>query len=203
MDFKTHTCTNAKMKKNTVNHSSRKWTCMFNCRGRGSRPSGRLQSIITLYIPRNNKESQVNTSQMSQRTNIEAQRSRTGNDAQCVSVKPTSLYITKAFGCLVWGETFDSVVSLYIDHRHGLPRSSKAHRCKLLHIKKKKKRKRKRPWPPSQTVTRKLRQHWLYLIKSIVTFFFLAINREILFVCWKEALWSGLHIHFQSHWGHH
>lgn len=91
---------------------------------------------------------------MSQRTNIEAQRSRTGNGTRCASVKSTSLYVTKAFGCLVWGETFYSVVSLYVDHQHGLLRSSKAHKCKLLHIKKKTKKKAKRPWLPSQTAER-------------------------------------------------
>lgn len=36
-----------------------------------------------------------------------------------------------------WGGTFYSVVLLYIDHQHGLLRSSKAHRYKLLHIKEK------------------------------------------------------------------
>lgn len=41
-----------------------------------------------------------------------------------------------------WGETFYSVVLLYIDHQHGLLTSSKAHRIiyKLLHIKKKKRK---------------------------------------------------------------
>lgn len=81
--------------------------------------------------------------------------------------------MTKAFGRLVWGETFYSVVSLYTDHQHGLLRSSKARQFKLLHIRRKKtlQNKGKRLGPPSQKAEHKLQQALLHLIESVVTLF--------------------------------
>lgn len=98
-----------------------------------------------------------------------------------------SLYIMKAFGRLVSGETFYSVVSLYIDHQRALLRSSKAHRCKLLRIKKNQTKQRQMSLAAQSESGAQATTSFLW--SSQLLHFSLASNNEKPSVCSNKVSW--------------